>query len=282
MPRTPQPPYDVKPDFGTLLDKHRQLPFKRFMDVITGKLDDLVEMLAVPSPYDQGPGRVIPGSLPVLFGPLPLTTPVRQTAAGLTAQTGFETLAALANPAKFVVPRGGDILIDREFSFRVNSMSAFGFVNWGYKSNPGFSVPYTNPNGVGDILDAVGPVPAVGPNGGAMPMDFFGGTFSTASTPQPNLPNISFEVELYDRVRGRRLHENRLTSEMFAGGRYAHKKTASPIVFEQGSKLEPRLFVSEIRMGSILDGVAAYSAASVKAYVMLVFKGVYQLEVPNV
>ena len=278
MPRTPQKDYDVKPDFGTLLDKHRQLPFKRFMDLIGAKLDDLNDLLLKPAPYDQGPGRIIPYAMPALFGPIPLTTAGRD--GGMVGQDGFQKLAALADPAKYIIPRTGDLLVGRDFSFHCHSMAAYGFVNWGYKSNPGFNVPYTNPQGVGDIFDIVGPDPSVGPNGGAMPLDFFGGTFSTLSTPQPNLPNISFDVELYDKIRGRRLHDGKLPVEMFGGGRLGHRKTASPIPFEKGSKIEPRLFINEVRMGSILDSATAFNAASVKAWVCLVFKGTQNIEVP--
>lgn len=272
---TPEKPYDRKPDFGTLVDKHRQLPFKRFADLIGSKIDDLNDILRRPTPFDQGPGRIIPYAIPVLFGPLSLTTARRAvTADGVE---GFESLATIANPNAFVVPREGDILIDREFSFRARSISAFGFVNWGYTADPGFSVPTIDPQGVGDIFDDV-----VSMNGGAMPMDYFGGTFSTLSNEQPNLPNISFEIELYDRLRGRRMHDKRIPSEMLQGGRIANALRSSPLVFEKGSKIEPRLFVKEIRMGSVLDTAQAYNAASVKAYVCIVFRGVQQLEIPNI
>lgn len=276
MSRTKQPDYDVKPDFGTLLDKHRQLPFKRFMDIIAAKLDDLNSYLLRPAPVDQGPGRIIPYSIPVLFGPLPLTAAGRPGA--ITGQTGFETQAPLAKPSEYVVPRNGDILIDREFSFHCHSINAYGFVNWGYKADPGFPVPLVNASGVGDIFDSV-----LNDNGGAMPLDFFGGTFSclTDSGTNPNLPNISFEIELYDRLRGRRLHDARLPSEMLQGGRLAQALRSSPMVFEKGSKLEPRLFVTEIRMGSVLDQAEAFNAASVKAWVCLVFKGTQHVEIPN-
>lgn len=271
--RTPEKPYDVKPDHGNLLAKHRQLPFKRFMDLIRSKLDDLNDLLKRPTPYDQGPGRIIPYAIPVLFGPLVPTTARRAGAADGVA--GFETLAPLANSSAYVVPRAGDILIDREFSFRVNSMSVWGFLNWGYSADPtDFNVPVIKP--VGDIFDNV-----LVNNGGAMPMDFFGGTFSTLSTPQPNLPNISFDLEFYDRLRGRRMHDKRIPSEMLQGGRIASRSTASPLVFEKGSKIEPRLFVKEIRMGSILDTEASYTAASVKAWVCVVLKGEQHIEIPN-
>ncbi len=280
MSRTPEKDYDVTPDFGTLVEKHRQLPFKRFADLIAGKIDDINDLLFRPTPFDQSPGRIVPYNVSVWFGPIPLTTPRRMTAAFVG--TGFELNAALANPDKYMVPRNGNVLVSRDASIRIKSLNAFGFVNWGYKSNPGFVVPYTNPNGVGDILDPVGPNPATSMNGGAMPLDFFGGTFSTLSEDQPNLPNISFEVELYDKLRGRRMHEGRLPSQMFSGGRIANAKTASVIRWEKGSKIEPRLFVNEVRMGSVLDGNTAYNAASVKAWVCLVFKGEQALEVPGV
>lgn len=279
---TRQPDYEIDDNFGTILDKHRQLPFKRFMDMIESKLDDLTEMLLKPSPFDQGPGREVPYAFPVWFGPLPLTTARRATEATNEDAAGHELLATLATPSQYFKPAtfSGPMIIDQEFSFRCLSLSAFGFVNWGYKSDPGFSVPYTNPLGVGGILDAVGPNPAVGPNGGAMPLDYFGGTFSTISTPQPNLPNIAFEVELWEGQRGRRLHEGKLPPEMFQGGRVAHRKTGSPLVFPKGTIVEPRLFLNELRMGSILDTDAAFNAASVKGWVCLVFKGVQQIQVP--
>ncbi len=279
---TSQKDYDVAPNFGTLVDKHRQLPFKRFMDLIGSKLDDLNDRLLKPTPFDQGPGRIIPYAIPAWFGPLSLTTSRRGTvASNPSPNNGHELLATLATPDKFSIPRNGDIIIDREMSFHCNSLSAYGFVNWGYTATPGFDVPFTNKAGVGDILDAVGPNPAIGPNGGAMPLDYFGGTFSTISTPQPNLPNIAFEVELYDKLRGRRMHDAKLPVEMFQGGRIAHRKTASVLKFETGGRIEPRLFVNEIRMGSILDTATAFNAASVKVWVCLVFKGTQHVEIPN-
>ncbi len=278
---TPQKDYDVGNNFGTLVEKHRQLPLKRFMDLIGSKLDDLNDLLLKPTPYDQGPGRIVPYAIPVMYGPLPLTTSRRATLATDSSAAGHELLATLATPNAFAIPRNGDVLIDREFSFHCHSLSAYGFVNWGYTTTPGFSVPYTNAKGVGDILDAVGSDPSLGPNGGAMPLDYFGGTFSTLSTPQPNLPNISFEVVLYDKLRGRRLHDGKLPVEMFQGGRIAHRQTASVLKFEKGSKIEPRLYVNEIRMGSVLDTDAAFNAASVKAWVILVFKGTQHIEIPN-
>jgi hypothetical protein len=123
------------------------------MDVISSKLDDLNDMLLKPTPYDQGPGRIIPYSIPVWFGPLPLTTAGRP--GEIIDQTGHETLADLADVSAFVTPKDGDILIDQSFTFHVKSMLAYGFVNWGYTAQPSFAVPTTivNAGGVGDILD---------------------------------------------------------------------------------------------------------------------------------
>lgn len=272
--RPPQKDFDVKPNFGTLLDKFKQLPLRRFADMIAGKLDDLVEMVEEPTPYDQAPGRTVPYCITTWFGPFGLTTARRADVEDGVA--GHEHLAALATPDKYLVPNDGDYQISRDCSVRVQSLNAFGFVNWGYKSNPGFDVPRIVEGGVGDILDNV-----ITANGGAMPLDFFGGTFSTISTDQPNLPNIAFEVELYDKRRGRRLHDKRLPCEMFSGGRFANRAVGSPIVLEQGTRFEPRLFVNEFRMGSVLDTDTAFNAASVKGWVALVFKGVEQIEVPN-
>lgn len=272
---TRQPDYDVKPDFGTLLQKHRQLPFKRFMDVISAKLADLNDILNVPAAYDQYPGKIVPYCVSALYGPLPLTTARRMPAS--FGGTGFERLATLAQPAQPVLPRNGNILVGRELTLEVHSISAFGFVNFGYSGTPAsFTVPRPD-TPVGDLFDNV-----VDANGGAIPYDFFGGTFSTLSSAQPDLWNISFDVELYDRLRGRRLHENKLPVEIMAGGRFANRKMGSPVRFEMGSNIEPRIYINEIRMGSSLNATDDFNAADVKAYVCLVFKGKQFVEVPGV
>jgi hypothetical protein len=253
MSRTKQPDYDVKPDFGTVLDKHRQLPFKRFMDAISAKLADINDMINEPAPADQYPGKIIPYALPLLYGPLPLVS--------------------ATNPPKTpVLARNGNALIGRELTFEVQSLAAYGFINIGYGEDPGYPVQRIGP--LGDIFDSV-----TAQNGGAMPMDFFGGTFSTLSLDVPNQMNISFDVELYDRLRGRRLHEGRLPVEMFQSGRIAHRKIASPIQFEKGSNIEPRLWLNEIQPG--FDPATA-PGLEVKAYVCLILKGRQFVEVPGV
>jgi hypothetical protein len=253
MSRTKQPDYDVKPDFGTLLDKHRQLPFKRFMDTISAKFADINDILNEPAPADQYPGKIIPYALPLLYGPLPL-------------------VSATNPPVKPVIARNGNALIGRELTFEVQSLAAYGFINIGYTSDPGYDVPRIEP--VGDIFDSVATQ-----NGGAMPLDFFGGTFGALSSVIKNEMNISFDVELYDRLRGRRLHEGRLPVELFQSGRIAHRKIASPIRFDKGSNIEPRLFINEIQPGF---DIAEAPGLEVKAYVCLVLKGRQYVEVPGV
>jgi hypothetical protein len=270
---TKQPDYDVKPSFGTLLEKHRQLPFKRFIDVISAKVADVNDLLNRPAAADQHPGNIIPHAVPVLFGPLPLTTARRGSAVNGGSQ-GFELSAALANPAAFVTPRDGNMLVGRELSFQVQSLSVYGFVSFGYSADPGFTVTKLGP--IGDIFD-----PVIEANGGAMPLDFFGATFSTNTTVAPDMWNINGDIELYDRLRGRRLHDAKLPIEMFQGGRMGHRKMASPIMFEKGSNVEPRLFINEIRMGSILDTQAVFDLALVKVWLCVLFKGRQFIEVPN-
>lgn len=254
MSRTKQPDYDVKPDFGNLLTKHRQQPFKRFMDMISAKLADINDMLNEPAPADQYAGKIIPYAVPLLYGPLPLVSATDPTTVPVT-------------------PRNGNALVGRELTFEAQSLSAYGFINIGYSGDPGYPVPRPD-TPVGDIFDSVAEQ-----NGGAMPMDFFGGTFSTLSAALPNMMNISFDVELYDRLRGRRLHEGRLPVELFQSGRIAHRKMASPIRFEKGTNIEPRLYLNEIQPGF---DTAEVEGLQVKAYVCLVLKGRQYVEVPGV
>lgn len=255
MSRTKQPDYDVKPDFGNLLTKHRQLPFKRFIDAISAKFADVNDILNEPGPADQYAGKIIPYALPLLYGPLPL-------------------VSATNPPTTPVTARNGNALIGRELTFEVQSLAAYGFINIGYSGDPApLVVPRPN-TPVGDIFDNV-----VDQNGGAMPLDFFGATFGSFSSTVPNMMNISFDVELYDRLRGRRLHEGRLPVELFQSGRIAHRKIASAVRFEKGSNIEPRLYLNEIQPGFDPEEV---TGLQVKAYVCLVLKGRQYVEVPGV
>ena len=276
MSRTKQPDYDVKPDFGNLLTKHRQLPFKRFIDAISAKFADINDILNEPAPADQYPGKIIPYALPLLYGPLP-------------------RVLATAPPPEPVIARNGNALINREFTFEVQSLSAYGFINVGwlydaFPKDPEFGGPYVPPRvgPLGDILDS-----ATEMNGGAMPLDFFGSTFDLFGRGFVGPPlignfafaNISFDVELYDRLRGRRLHEGRLPVEIFQGGRLAHRKMASPILFEKGSNVEPRLYLNEIEPFSpslFAEWNIPEDSLALKAYVILVLKGRQYVEVPGV
>jgi hypothetical protein len=70
-----------------------------------------------------------------------------------------------------------------------------------------------------------------------------------------------------------------LPVELFQSGRIAHRKIASPIRFEKGSNIEPRLYLNEIQPGF---NPAEAPGLQVKAYVCLVLKGRQYVEVPGV
>lgn len=113
--------------------------------------------------------------------------------------------------------------------------------------------------------------PAIANNGGAIILNNFAGT--QQFTGAPVHPRICCEIDIYDKTRGRSLTSGRVPIETFMGGNYGFKKLPHEMAFERGTQIEPRLYVTECRMMSIMDETAVYLAADVKVYVSFVFKG---------
>lgn len=113
--------------------------------------------------------------------------------------------------------------------------------------------------------------PAIDSNGGAIILNNFGGNQQFSGAPVH--PHLCCEIDLYDRTRGRSITSGRVPAETFMGGNYGFKKLSTPMSFEHGTEIEPRLYVTEAQMMAIMDETAVYLAASVAIYVTIVFKG---------
>lgn len=190
------------------------------------------------------------------------------------------TSATLADATAY--PASGYILVDSEV-IQYTSGGGGGVTLSGLVRGQGGSTAAAHASGVTvySLTNLTAPVagkaqaglydPAIAANGGAIVLNNFAGT--QQFTGAPVHPRICCEIDIYDRTRSRSLTSGRVPIETFAGGNYGFKKLHHENVFERGTQLEPRLYVTECRMMSIMDQTAVYLAANVKVYVSMVFKG---------
>lgn len=214
------------------------------------------------APYaDQYPGKAVPACFSKLYGPIDMAAPRR-----LAAATGFDKLAAVVTTQTPVLPRGKNILVPRGSEFYWCSTNVAGFITWTWASAVLAEVP-VNPKAPGDIFDR-----AIEDNGGAQVLM----NFSSADA-FGDKPRLCFEVDLYDRKRGRSLTDGKLPSESLLGLSYGFKENYGHLQFPEDTEIEPRVYVTEFRPGSTLSTNALFNAARVKGYLNLVFKGYYVL-----
>jgi hypothetical protein len=250
-----------EPMFNDLLERHLTRPFKLYVDTLRYKVSDLVDKLNAPAALDQYPGRRVPYVFSRLYGPIGPTTARRG------GDGGFEQLAPLVQPAQFVTPRNGNIKVGQIGSFVWTETNVYAYLSWTYSADPGLEPPagpFANFGAAGDIFDSV-----VDRNGGALAFNNFRAVEGNYSPPY-----VSFDIGLYEKTRGRFLHDrDRLPVQLFAGQNFANRRVAQPIKFDPNTELEPRIYVNEVRMGNALDTNEAYNAAQVKVYVFVSFHG---------
>jgi hypothetical protein len=255
-----------EPMFNDILERHLTRPFKQYVDTLRNKVSDLADRLNAPAALDQYPGRRVPYAFSRIYGPVGPTTPRRGDAGG------FEELAPLAQPAQFLTPRNGNIKVGQIGSFLWQETSVYAYLSWTYGADPGIAATNvaTFPS-AGDIFDNVFPE-----NGGALAFN----NFRFLEVSPPGLlsagvpPDVSFDLGLYEKTRGRFLHDrDRMPINVFAGQNFANRKVAQPIRFDPNTELEPRIYINEVRMGNILDTDQAYNAAQVKVYLFVTFHG---------
>jgi hypothetical protein len=191
-------------------------------------------------------------------------------------QQGFNQLATLVDPSQYLLPREGTIKTGREAAFVWCSSNAFAYVGWTYTADPEIpspnlpppatlSVP-VNPLVAGDIFD-----PLLQMNGGAV-------IIPNIANANHRSPRVCFDLALYDKKRGRYLTDGSLPAESFVGGAFANKLVPKQTRFNVDTEIEPRLTITEVNMGPVLDAVKAYDAASVAVYVNVAFIGYNVLE----
>ena len=94
---------------------------------------------------------------------------------------------------------------------------------------------------------------------------------------------LGYEIVLYDRKRGRALHESKLPFETFFGGQVTLKRLAEPIRFDPNTDLEPRIFVTwpqfnQANAGSYGNPATHVYNTNMTWWLVIMFKGRLILE----
>jgi len=240
-----------------VFEQLHELPTRNYIKVLRERIQDLTNRLP-PAYYDQYPGKKQPRIYSKRYGPIPLTTARR------VGTTAFEGAAALASNSSFLSPIGTNILTGRVGTFQWEAINTFAFFSWTYQTDPAFGTPApVNPLAASDIFN-----PVIEQNGGAAALLNFSGLAFTADQ-----PNISLDLDIYDKKRGVSLTDGKVPIEAFTGTTFGPKENKYPMLFPVDTEIEPRLYVNEFKMGTLLDTQQYFDAASVVGWVTLVFEG---------
>jgi hypothetical protein len=252
---------------------------KRFLNVVRNKVNDLSQKLWGNSQQaflDQHAGKAVPFCFSKWYGPIEPQTQYRLDIAD--GGNDFTENAPIADERNAVLPRNKNIIVNREGAFYLTSWNFCNYVNHssvrppnlgGVVPTPGvFLVPPPNPTVLGDIFDS-----AIENNGGA-----FISPVSSTQIGQLTVqaPRIFFELEFYDRKRGRLFHPLRFPMELLDGFAVENKRLADPIRFDPDTEIEPRLFINSATLSPDLYDQATNPYAF---YINIMFKGYKLLEV---
>lgn len=258
----------------TLTEAQRAVPLARYTEALQARVDALQQRTEIPPLTGHLAGRRFPSIIPLLYE---IQNPV--TARRNAASPGHEASAPLTTPGQFILPRNypRGVLIGADGPWFWESSNVFGYLSLTYNANPAHAAAVTLQASVGDIFDAV-----LDGNGGAAAMHHFFRRVpfvNFVAQTQDDMANISAGLELFDAGKGARLHDgSRLPLELFSGQHHENRANAVRQRFEPGTTIEPRLYVDEVRMGTLLDTAAAFTGADARAYVQIVLSGEKALE----
>lgn len=229
-----------------VFEAHLARPFKKAVDIVRNRVNKLSVRMASQAFLDQYPARSVPYIYSKLYGPFGLLAPRRN------GQTGLLGLGPVVDLGAFATPRNSNIVVNREGPFYWCSTNATAYVTL---TGGGLVVPApVLPAGpAGDIFD-----PVFTNNGGGVSLNSFDGPFV-------------WDYVLYDRKRGRRLHDDHMPPQVITAQNYANKENATPIRFDPNTEIEPRVRLLSVNpIGpAVDDSDAVYNDAVDRTAVFL-------------
>ncbi len=251
-----------RPDTKELLEL---LPYRRYIRMMRDRVARLTKKLGASAYMDQYAGKTIPQAFSALYGPISLQTPRR------VGTTGFYGEAALIDPAQFIIPRDGTWKTGREGAFHWCGSSATAYLTWTRTDANGDGGP-TVALPAGDIY-----TPVFENNGGAMAfhnlIDIkFSPDLNGAGATELIAPSIHFDIDLYDKKRGRSITDGRVPAETFFAGTLGFKPE-DELRWDVDTEVEPRLYVNQARVPNMDTSATIFADARVSFYVMLTMHG---------
>lgn len=241
-----------------------EAPLRRLLQGAVARVAGLRELVHSPRGGGYDPQQQKPAVYVAHYGPIGLQTARRY------GSTGHEALATLVDPGVYLTPNDGDNVVSASGVFRLCSMAMFSSLSWTYTTatGGGWNHP-VDPKAAGGLLEPVRPQ-----NGGAIIFNNFSGRQNLAGTSTTWVrPRLCVEVDFWDMTRGVSVSGGIVPAETLVAGHYGFQELPEPMDFPHGTALQPRVYVTECRMGDTLDGTTRYNAASVAAWLQIVMKG---------
>jgi len=248
-------------DLRTFAENQKRRIIDDYVNVLRNKVSDLSRVIwdenSTDVFADQYNGKVVPFAYTRVFGPI---TP------------------ANASLSDYILPSKpmSNIVIGREGSFTWEETAVVAIAQESIGAivpDPG---PGTTPPANGDLFDSY-----FYNNGG--------GTFnrpSTGSVSSTNSSNqaVGFDIQLYDKKRGRSLHDGKIPYEIFFGQHVTNKILAEPLRMDPNTNLEPRLYITWPQFSQLsnnsygTDGEDGFYQTDISWWIAMTFKGYLSIE----
>lgn len=258
-------------DLRNLIENKRRRLIDDYVNVLRNKIDDLSRIIWRNDEIDvfenQYDGKCVPFCYSRIYGKFKGD---QQNFFG-----GFNPRVDFLLPSR---PSPGNLIVGREGAFHLTEMNYATFSTMSY-SAIGSAVVLTP----GDIFDNF-----VSLRGGAIgEINHTNQTLTLASLGDSGVlafDPICFDLALYDKKRGRMLHEDRIPCEMINGVNYTNKSISNKIRFDPNSEIEPRVYItspnrSQAGVQSVGEPVVGTVNFDRWMWINIMFKGYLELEV---
>ncbi len=211
-----------------------ELPVRRAIQVLRNKVADANRDLDGPVFFDQHPGRAVPFAFSKTY-------------------VVEETDPADLDPSAFLLPQGTNILTGRDATFYWCETNAFAFSQRNVTSlpNAGLFDPVLSGGGAVAVQNTQGPL--------------------ALNNVSQNFTSICFDLDLYDRRRGRSLTNGRMPGQAFFRGSTGFRRWKQPMRWEPDTEVEPRVYITEAQGAENVTG-------NNRHFLTLVFKGFMVLQ----
>jgi len=199
--------------------------------VLRNKVADIGRTLDNPVFFDQHPGK----NVPYLFSKTYRFDPVAPSAADISG---------------FLLPTNGNVLTGRDGSFYWCETNAFLFIQSNRTPVPNAGLFSTDQAG-----------------GGAIGLQDMQGRFAPV-TSSGFSPFVGWEVDLYDKKRGRSITNGFMPGQTFFAGSTGYRRWNQPVRWDPDTEIEPR-----VRISVAERSVAPVTATNVIFFLNIVFKG---------